>query len=54
MLRMLEDPARTNGFEAFDAVYLPSNEAVARVFRNLDYSPARIEDGLSSVSKVLV
>mgnify|MGYP001816000119 FL=1 len=54
MLRMLEDPARTNGFEAFDAVYLPSNEAVARVFRNLDYGPARIEDGLSSVSKVLV
>ena len=41
-----------NGFEALDAVYLPSNDAVARVFRNLDYSPARIEDGLSSVSKV--
>lgn len=53
MLRQLEDPARDNGFEAFDAVYLPSNDAVARVFRNLNYSPARIKDGLSTVSKVL-
>lgn len=53
LLRLLEDPAREHGFEAFDAVYLPDNHAVARVFRNLNYSPARIEDGLSTVSKVL-
>jgi RimJ/RimL family protein N-acetyltransferase len=53
LLRLLEDPARENGFEALDAVYLPDNHAVARVFQNLNYSPARIEDGISSVSKML-
>ena len=54
LLRLLEDPARENGFAALDAVYLPDNHAVARVFQNLSYSPARIEDGVSTVSKVFV
>ncbi len=54
LLRLLEEPARDNGFEALDAVYLPDNHAVARVFENLDYSPARIEDGIATVSKTLV
>ena len=53
LLRLLEDPARENGFEALDAVYLPDNHAVARVFQNLNYSPSLIEDGISSVSKAL-
>jgi hypothetical protein len=35
-------------------VYLPDNHAVARVFENLHYSPARIEDGTAAVSKMLV
>ncbi len=54
LLRRLEDPARENGVESLDAVFLPNNHAVARVFEHLGYSPARIEDGLASVSKVLV
>jgi RimJ/RimL family protein N-acetyltransferase len=53
LLRLLEEPARENGFETLDAVYLPDNHAVARVFHNLDYSPARIEDGIATVSKEL-
>lgn len=53
LLRRLEQPARENGFEAVDAVYLPDNHAVARVFENLEYSPARIEDGIATVSKSL-
>jgi GNAT superfamily N-acetyltransferase len=53
LLRRLENPARDNGFEALDAVYLPDNHAVARVFEHLGYAPPRIEDGLASVSKVL-
>jgi GNAT superfamily N-acetyltransferase len=54
LLRRLEEPARVNDFEALDAVYLPDNHAVARVFENLDYGPARIEDGIATVSKMLV
>lgn len=54
LLRLLEEPARENGFEALDAVYLPDNHAVARVFQNLNYCPARIEDGIATVSKELV
>ena len=53
LLRRLENPARANGFKAFDAVYLPDNHAVARVFEHLDYNPARIEDGVATVSKPL-
>ncbi len=53
LLRRLENPARVNGFKAFDAVYLPDNHAVARVFEHLDYDPARIEDGVATVSKSL-
>lgn len=53
LLRRLEQPARENGFEALDAVYLPNNHAVARVFENLEYSPARIKDGIATVSKSL-
>ena len=53
LLRRLENPARANGFKAFDAVYLPDNDAVARVFEHLDYDPARIEDGVATVSKSL-
>ena len=54
LLRLLEDPARENGFEAIDAVYLPDNHAVGKVFANLGYSPVRIEDGIAMVSKALV
>jgi RimJ/RimL family protein N-acetyltransferase len=54
LLRRLEEPARENGFEVLDAVYLPDNHAVARVFERLGYSSPRIEDGLASVSKALV
>jgi len=54
LLSLLEEPARENGFEALDAVYLPDNHAVARVFQHLNYGPARIEDGVASVSKELV
>ena len=53
LLRLLEEPARENGFATLDAVYLPDNHAVARVFQNLAYSPARIEDGIATVSKEL-
>jgi GNAT superfamily N-acetyltransferase len=53
LLRRLEIPARANGFKAFDAVYLPDNHAVARVFEHLDYNPARIADGVATVSKAL-
>jgi RimJ/RimL family protein N-acetyltransferase len=53
MLRRLEDPARGNGFVGLDAVYLPENRAIARVFEHLGYSDQRIEDGLARVSKTL-
>ena len=53
LLRRLENPARANGLKAFDAVYLPNNHAVARVFEHLDYKAARIEDGVATVSKLL-
>jgi acetyltransferase len=53
MLRRLEKPARGNGIATFDAVYLPENRAVARVFEHLDYSNQRIEDGVVTVTKVL-
>jgi RimJ/RimL family protein N-acetyltransferase len=53
LLRRLEEPAVENGFDSFDAVYLPNNYAVAHVFRALAYSPARIEDGIARVSKKL-
>ena len=53
LLRLLEQPARENGFDSLDAVYLPDNHAVARVFQNLGYTPARIEEGIATVSKVL-
>ena len=53
LLRRLEEPALENGFDFFDAVYLPDNHAVARVFQNLAYSPARIEEGIATVSKKL-
>ena len=39
LLRLLEEPARENGFDALDAVYLPDNHAVARVFQNLELQP---------------
>jgi RimJ/RimL family protein N-acetyltransferase len=54
LLRRLEEPARENGFAVLDAVYLPDNHAVARVFEHLDYSSPRFKDGLASVSKALV
>ncbi len=54
LLRRLEEPARENGFEVLDAVYLPDNHAVARVFEHLHYDPARISDGVATVSKSLV
>ena len=53
LLRRLEEPALENGFDFFDAVYLPDNHAVARVFQNLAYRPARIEEGIATVSKKL-
>jgi RimJ/RimL family protein N-acetyltransferase len=54
MLQRLEEPARKNGFTALDAVYLPENRPIARVFEHLGYSEQRIEDGVAWVSKVLV
>jgi len=53
MLRRLEEPAREHGIAMLDAVYLPENRAVARVFEHLDYSNQRIEDGVVTVTKVL-
>jgi acetyltransferase len=53
MLRRLEDPARENGIVTLDAVYLPENRAIARVFEHLGYSDPRIEDGVVRVSKAL-
>ncbi|MEA2023401.1 MAG: GNAT family protein [Actinomycetota bacterium] len=53
MLRRLEAPARENGFTELDAVYLPENHPIARVFEHLGYSDQRIEDGLARVSKNL-
>jgi acetyltransferase len=53
MLRRLEAPARKNGFATLDAVYLPDNRSVARVFEHLGYSDHRIEDGLVHVTKPL-
>ena len=53
MLRRLEEPARRNGITTLDAVYLPENRAVARVFEHLDYSNQRIEDGVVTVTKAL-
>jgi hypothetical protein len=54
MLRRLEGPARRNGFAELDAVYLPENHPIAKVFRHLGYSDQRIEDGIARVSKPLV
>ncbi|MCJ7781123.1 MAG: GNAT family N-acetyltransferase [Acidimicrobiia bacterium] len=54
MLRRLEGPARRNGFAVLDAVYLPENHPIAKVFRHLGYSEQRIEDGIARVSKPLV
>ncbi len=54
MLRRLEDPAHRNGFIGLDAVYLPENKAIAKVFEHLGYSEQRIEDGVARVSKALV
>ncbi len=54
MLRRLEDPARRNDFTGLDAVYLPENKAIAKVFERLGYSEQRIEDGVARVSKALV
>lgn len=53
MLHRLEAPARRNGFVELDAVYLPENRAIARVFERLGYSEQRIEDGVARVSKAL-
>ena len=53
MLRRLEAPARLNGFTELDAVYLPENRPIARVFEHLGYSEQRIEDGVARVSKTL-
>jgi RimJ/RimL family protein N-acetyltransferase len=54
MLRRLEEPARVNGFTMLDAVYMPENRPVARVFEHLGYSDQRIEDGVARVQKLLV
>ncbi len=54
MLRRLEEPARRNGFTELDAVYLPENRPIARVFEHLGYSEQHIEDGVARVSKALV
>lgn len=54
MLHRLEEPARGNGFLELDAVYLPENRAIAKVFVHLGYSEQRIEDGVARVSKALV
>ncbi|HZJ48330.1 MAG TPA: GNAT family N-acetyltransferase [Acidimicrobiia bacterium] len=54
ILRRLEEPARVNGFTTLDAVYMPENRPVARVFEHLGYSDQRIEDGVARVSKLLV
>ncbi len=51
LLRRLEEPARRRGIEEFVAVYLPANNAVAEVFRGLDYEPPRLVDGLVRVEK---
>lgn len=53
LLHRLEQPARRNGFTALDAVYLPENRAIAKVFQHLGYSEQRIEDGVARVSKTL-
>ncbi|MEA3503247.1 MAG: GNAT family protein [Actinomycetota bacterium] len=53
MLRRLEAPARRNGFAELDAVYLPENHPIARVFEHLGYSEQHIVDGLARVSKAL-
>ncbi len=53
LLRRLEAPARENGFTELDAVYLPENRPIAKVFEHLGYSDQRIEDGLARVSKNL-
>ena len=54
LIRRLEEPARENGFTALDAVFLPDNHPVARVFEHLHYDPPRISDGVATVSKSLV
>jgi len=53
MLRRLEVPARLNGLTMLDAVYLPENRPIARVFEHLGYSDQRIEDGVVRVVKPL-
>ncbi len=53
MLHRLEAPARRNGFTTLDAVYLPENRPIAKVFERLGYSEQRIEDGVARVSKTL-
>ncbi len=53
LLRRLEVPAKRNGLQTLDAVYLPENRPVARVFEHLDYSDPRLEDGVVHVSKSL-
>lgn len=53
LLHRLEEPARRNGFKELDAVYLPENRPIARVFERLGYSEQRIEDGVARVSKAL-
>ncbi|MEA2009860.1 MAG: GNAT family protein [Actinomycetota bacterium] len=54
MLRRLEEPARKNGVAELDAVYLPENRPIAKVFERLGYSEQRIEDGVARVTKALV
>ncbi len=54
LLRRLEVPARRNGLQTLDAVYLPENRPVARVFEHLEYSDPHVEDGVVHVSKSLV
>ena len=53
LLKRLEEPARKSGFSEFDAVYLPENRPIAKVFERLGYSEQHIEDGLARVSKPL-
>jgi RimJ/RimL family protein N-acetyltransferase len=53
LLRKLEAPARERGFEAFAAVYLPSNAAVAGLISNLGYERSGVVDGMVHAAKRL-
>ena len=53
LLRLLEEPARTQGFSELLALYLPSNGAVEDLLLQLGYTDRTYEDDVVALRKPL-